>query len=175
MHFTIKSTTYIYLAILLFLVPLPWFSAWLIAVVFHEFCHWSAVRLCGGEVFQLTVGLGSANMDCSVLPDGKRLVCVLSGPVGGFLLLFLGRWLPRVAICSWILSVYNLLPLLPLDGGRALRILIRQDVVFCRTQKLLLALMTIAAAYFMFSLHFGTLPLVIVGVLWHKNRKRPCK
>lgn len=175
MRVNVKPNTYIYLVLLLFLVPIKWLAAWLLAVGFHELCHWVAVKLCGGEVYVLTVGIGGANMECSPLSNGKRLFAVLSGPIGGFALVLLGRWFPRTALCSWLLSVYNLLPLLPLDGGRALEILLGQRPAFAFIEKLILILMSMAALYGVIVLHFGVLPLTIMAGLWLKHRKSPCK
>ena len=175
MRVTVKPNTYIYLAVLVFLIPFPWLIGWLTAVIFHEFCHWLAVRLCGGTVHKLTVGLGGANMETGPMTERKRLLAVLSGPVGGAFLVFLGRWFPRLAICSWVLTVYNLLPLLPLDGGRALQILIKQNRIYTAVECAVLFCLTAVALYASFALGFGALPMLIVGILWLKNRKSPCK
>ena len=175
MLIAVKPNTYIYLVLLLFFVPFPWLTAWLAAAAFHEFCHWLAVRMLGGRICRLTVGLGGAVMESDPLTAGKNLFSVLCGPVGGFLLVLLGRWLPRVAICSWVLSVYNLLPLLPLDGGRALRILVRDEKHFLVAEKVILLLLTATAICVTFVLRIGIFPLCIVGILWLKNRNSPCK
>lgn len=174
-NITIKANTYVYLVILLLLIPIQWLFAWLVTMLFHELCHWIAVKLCGAQVYQLVIGIGGMDMESSPLSDGKRLFAVLSGPIGGFLLVFLGRWFPRVALCSWMLSMYNLLPLLPLDGGRALQIILRNKTAFFVVEKCILILLTFACAYVAFSLRLGVLPLAIVAGLWLKNRKRPCK
>jgi len=175
MKIVIKPNTYLYLAILLLLIPLPWLISWLIAVFFHEFCHWLGVKLGGGSVLQLTVGLSGANMESTAMSERQRLLAVLSGPAGGLLLLLLARWFPKIAICSWLLSMYNLLPVLPLDGGRALQILLRRDRVFCTVERVLLFCLTLLAVYSAFFLKFGILPIMIISILWLKNRKSPCK
>ena len=175
MEINVKTNTYIYLVLLLFLVPLPWLLAWLVAVAFHELCHWVAVKLCDGEIYRLTVGIGGANMESGMLQEWKSILAVLSGPVGGFALVLLGKWLPRVAVCSWLLSVYNLLPLLPLDGGRALQFLMGDTTYFYIAEKIFLCILSLAAVYAAIFLHLGVLPLAIVGGLWLKNRKTPCK
>ena len=174
MRVNVKPNTYIYLVLLMFLVPIKWLAAWLLAVSFHELCHWAAVKLCGGEIFELAVGIGGAKMECGPLTNGKRLLAVLSGPIGGLALVLLGRWLPRTALCSWLLSIYNLLPLRPLDGGRALEILLGQRPAFAFIEKLILILMSTAALYGAIILHFGLLPLAIMAGLWLKHRKSPC-
>lgn len=171
----VKDNTYIYLVILLFLVPTPWLIAWLTAVCFHEFCHWLSVRLSGGKVDSLTIGITGANMICQPLTNGKLFLSVLSGPIGGFLLVLTAKWFPRLALCSWVLSVYNLLPLLPLDGGRALQIVLKGHRCFYTIEKIVLIALSLCAAYLTVYLHFGVLPLAVIAGLWLKSRKSPCK
>ena len=175
LRLSIKPNTYFYLALLLFFVPLPWLAAWFIAVCSHELFHIVAVRLCGGEISRLDIGIGGMDMETSPLSERKRLIAILSGPAGGLLLVFLGRWLPKTALCSWMLSVYNLLPLLPLDGGRALEILLDEQPVFLIVEKVFLILLAVLALYSVMILKLGILPVAIVAVLWARNRKIPCK
>ena len=175
MQISVKANTYIYLAILLLIIPLPWVASWLIAVTFHELCHWLAVKLCRSEVYVLKIGIGGAEMQCGNMTQGCRLFSVLCGPVGGFLLVGLGRWLPKVAICSFCLSVYNFLPLLPLDGGRALCILMKDSKRFYTFEKMFLTLLVLMGIFCAFFLELGIFPLAFVIVLWLKKRKIPCK
>ncbi len=175
MSVSVKSNTYLYLAILLFLVPLPWLIAWLVAVIFHELSHCLAVRLCGGSVYQLTVSIGGADMQCSPMTDAKRVIAILSGPIGGLSLLAFYRLYPQLAICTWLLSAYNLLPLLPLDGGRVLQILMGNSIWFHRVQRVLMLILFALAGYTFLWLRLGPLPLIIVGILFFKYRKTPCK
>lgn len=175
MQITVKPNTYIFIAVLLLLVPLPWLAAWLSAIVVHEFCHWFAVQLCGGRIKRLCVGVAGADMQSSGLSERKYLFCILCGPIGGFLPILFGVWIPRIALCSWLLSVYNLLPVLPLDGGRALQILVNNETKFHRIETGVLVFITICAVYAAIFLRIGVLPVCIVGILWLKNRKIPCK
>ncbi len=171
----VDPRVYILIPILIFLVPLNWLAAWAIAVCFHEFCHLAVVKLCGGDIHNFSLGLGGANMVCVDLPDRAYLISILAGPVGGLMLVLLGRWLPRLAICSWVLSVYNLLPVLPLDGGRAMRIFIKKETVFRITQRITLITLSVLAGYVCFFTDFGPLPLAVAVSLWLKNIKIPCK
>ena len=175
MQVIIRPNTYVYLGILLLLIPLPWLTAWLLAMSFHELCHWGAVRLFGGRIYKLTIGMGGAVMESDTLSKGKALFSVLCGPLGGFFLVLLGRWIPRTAVCSWFLSVYNLLPLMPLDGGRLLRLLIGTDKTFFLIEKLMLCLLAACAVYVTLCWRLGIFPLIVVGFLWIKNRNSPCK
>ncbi len=175
MQLTVKSNTYIYLTILLFLVPLPWLTSWFIAACIHELCHYLAVRGCQGRVERLTISVGGAQMYSTPMSDVKRVICTLSGPVGGLLPVILYRTFPRVAICAWILSAYNLLPLLPLDGGHVLLILMSNSKWFSRMQTFLLAAFVLFGIYALVVMKIGILPLTIAVILFVKNRKTPCK
>lgn len=169
----IRPNTYIYMVLLLFLIPIKWILAWVFAAGFHEICHLIAVKACGGEIYSITVDLGGAKMECSPMSDKKRLFAVLSGPIGGLFPLLFARWIPRTALCCWFLSMYNLLPLLHLDGGRALEIFLGAKAVI--VQRLFLLALSIGAVYLSIVLRFGLLPVVIIALLWLKNRKSPCK
>lgn len=169
----VRPSTYIYLVILLFLVPIKWILAWMFAAGFHEICHLVAVKLSGGEIHRVIIGLSGAKIECSSLSKMKGLFAVLSGPIGGLLPLLFARWFPRTALCCWLLSVYNLLPLLHLDGGRAIEILLGSKAAVI--QRIFLILLSFGAMYISFVLHFGLLPLGIIAILWLKNRNTPCK
>lgn len=62
-------------------------------------------------------------METLPMSTGRELIAVLAGPAASLLLLSLVRVFPRVAICGLIQGIYNLLPIYPLDGGKALRCL----------------------------------------------------
>jgi len=173
--FKIDPRLCIMTCVLIFLVPLTWLLAWGAAVCFHELCHWIAVKLYGGNIPGISIGLGGANMECINLSDKAYLVSVLAGPAGGLALVLLGRWLPRLAICSWLLSVYNLLPILPLDGGQALRILIKNDTVFRILEQIAIIIISVLAACASIFMKLGLLPLIIAASVWVRSRKRPCK
>lgn len=108
-------------AFFILLLPAQWLLAGLAAATFHELCHYGMIRLCGGQVSELRIGGGGAVMVTDPLSSGKECLCALAGPAGGVLLLLAGRWIPRIAVCAAVQSVFNLLPLFPLDGGRAFR------------------------------------------------------
>ncbi len=174
MKFFISPYSYLFFTILLLTVPLPWLSAWLISVAIHECCHWLAVSLCGEKINSITVGIGGAEMECGNLSTYKRLFCILSGPILGMLPIFLQRYIPKIAVCCWILSLYNLLPIYPLDGGRALQI-VMQPHTFYYSQIVFLCMITAFSIYTAFFLNLGILPIFITCGLWIKSRNTPCK
>ena len=175
MHILIKPNTYIFLTILLFTIPLTWISSWIIAILFHEFCHYIAVILCRGKIHSLKIGLLGAEMQCSNMSDACQVIVVLGGPIGGLFLACLGRYCPRIALCSFFLSIYNLIPLLPLDGGRVLYILFGNRKWFYYFEKNILVILFLCAIFSLFFLKLGLFPIAMVVILYLKYRKIPCK
>ena len=117
----ISGSFFILAALMLLILPLKWLLAAALAAAVHELFHYLALKLCRCKVLSLQVGTGGAVIETDCISRGKELFCALAGPVGGLTLLLFAKWLPRTAICALIQSAYNLLPLFPLDGGRALR------------------------------------------------------
>ena len=106
-------------AIAILILPLNWLLAGMLAAAIHELCHFLAVKAMGARVLGFRIAAGGAIIETSPMSPGRELLCVLSGPLGGLLLILVSWWVPRVAICGVLQSAYNMLPVYPLDGGRA--------------------------------------------------------
>ena len=115
---------YIFAAALLLIIPIRWILAAFLAALAHELGHYLAVRLLGGEISGGEITWRGARMEMFPMSPGRELLCILAGPAASFLLLCLARVFPRVAICGLIQGSYNMLPIAPLDGGRALHCLL---------------------------------------------------
>lgn len=171
-------------ALLVLILPLRWLGAAALAGLFHEFCHLAAVKLLGGRVTQVSLGLQGAVIVAQSRSKGRELVCILAGPLGGLLLLPLAGFLPRTAICSALISAYNLLPVYPLDGGRALRcasaLLLRPDHarILCSILELSChAGLLCVGFYASFVRRMGMLPMALALLILFRARSAniPCK
>ena len=108
-----------------------WFAALLPGVILHELGHAAALRLCGGEAASLRLEITGLCLD--ILPltsSAAEILCCLAGPAAGLLWIPLARTLPGVwwrksADAALVINLFNLLPALPLDGGKALELIAR--------------------------------------------------
>lgn len=109
------------LVLMVFLLPIQWLSAAMIAALFHECGHFLAVYLMGGTVHDIRLSGSGAMINASGLAPVPEVVCLLAGPLMGLLPALSIRIFPALALCSVIQTLYNLLPIYPLDGGRIMR------------------------------------------------------
>ena len=153
-------------ALLILVLPIQWLFAATMAAAFHELSHYVAVRLCNGRMQTLQIGGRGAQMRAEINSSAKELICTLAGSIGGLLLLFFVRYIPRIAICAAVHSLYNLLPFPQLDGGRALGIILRMihpanaKGIFIRLQQIFIAILWITAVWLSFFCRFGIMPLI---------------
>jgi len=108
---------------------------------------------------------------------------ILAGPAGSMLLLLLSRSAPKIAVCGLFHGLYNLLPVLPLDGGRLLQLLLYRfapmhaENVLLWTGRILCAGILILSVYASVVLSLGAIPpvLFLICILRLFPRKIPCK
>ncbi len=172
------------LAGMVLLLPLRWVLAFLIAAGFHEFCHWLAILLCSGRNSPVRFYSFGARMLLPSMKPWQEALCALAGPVGGLVMGLLSDHIPRIAVCAAFQSLYNLLPIYPLDGGRAMQSIL--DIFFhpedsCKISQcvgIMAAAGLLAIGFYaLVWLDLGPIPLLTGTVLLLRIifSKTPCK
>ena len=99
----------------------------LLAAVLHELGHLLVLRMVGAKIKGISIGILGAVMeaDTHCLSYGQELAAVLAGPLMNLLTAFICGTVgadPVFVGASAVLCGFNLLPMRPLDGGRALQL-----------------------------------------------------
>lgn len=174
---------YLFAALLLLVLPLDWCICAFAAAAFHEFCHLLVLWYFGGKLRWVKVGIGGAEICAELDGQVRNLLSILAGPAGSYLLLLFCHRFPKLALCAGIQGTFNLLPLLPLDGGRALECVLkilhieRSERVLGFAEWGTKLLVIVLAFTFSSRYSMGVLP-VFIGCVWIIKgmlRKRPCK
>lgn len=174
----------IYLAFSLLLLPFRWLLAWLLAVSLHELSHWLMLCAMKVKIYSVTFGANGAEIETEHMMNHRELLCALAGPLGSCILVIFIRIYPELAVCGILQSLYNFLPIYPLDGGRVLRclsgMLLNDEwstAVVLSVEWVVFAILFVVAVYCTFILKLGVVPLVLLCALFLKNKsiKIPCK
>lgn len=165
----------ILLCLLAYAASLKTALAFLLAAVFHELGHILAIRICGGRLQALAVGSCGAILSVADLSPAQELFCALLGPLFSFLLLPFGKFFPRLALFGLAQGIYNLLPVYPMDGGRALHCLLMlfltQETAWhiVRTVGILLSLISSGLCVWATVVcHYGVAPSLFAGIFLYR-------
>ena len=109
------------LGLMVLLFPLRILAAIALAAAIHELGHILSVLLCGGRIHRIRLHPGGAQILAAPLAPGQELLCILAGPGAGALTVLAWRVFPELAAAGLLQTVFNLLPLPNLDGGRMVR------------------------------------------------------
>lgn len=147
----------------------------LFSLLFHEMGHVLAARLMGMKI-----------RSCTILPYGgelqivnrqlatkqQRLIAALGGPLATAVLYLIGQFLTfpendQFVQIQFVLLAVNMLPILPLDGGQALAVLLESEQNKYQTRAIFTFYSFIAAtglAIFLGTYLPDSLPYVTVAV-----------
>jgi stage IV sporulation protein FB len=158
---------------------LIWIAIIFVSVLFHEFGHALTALLFGQNPRIELVALGGLTYhNGQKLPFWKQFFIVLDGPVFGFLLVIIatillqvpalsqgmiGSVLSLTRVVNLFWTVVNLLPVMPLDGGQLLRIILERIFGLKGFKYAILTSMIIAVAI---SLFFFLTHAFLVGALF---------
>ena len=169
---TIENSFYIFAATILLLVPLRLALAWIFAIVIHELCHYLALKAYMVPILSVSISAAGIKMDTEFMSGKQEFICAIAGPLGGLIVIFFARWLPCTAICALIHSLFNLIPIYPLDGGRSLRCILFRMFGQHNGEKIsiwigytILAVLLILALMLTIRFNMGILPVVLVMLI----------
>jgi Zn-dependent protease len=133
------------LAAFVFLGATQWtwkLTLWLVPVLlFHEGGHWLMMRVFkyrNVRMFFIPLFGAAVTGHHWNVPGWKKALVYLAGPLPGILvglglgiasIVYHNPWMNKAALLLLLLNGMNLLPILPMDGGRVL-----QDTIFCRNR-----------------------------------------
>ena len=175
------AAVFVWLSFLMLLLPLDWLLGALISAAFHEFCHILVLIVLGGKIRKASISLTGCVMESTVAEDWRAFFSILAGPIGSLLLVFCS--IPQIAVCGLIQGLYNLFPVMPLDGGRLLQIILSR---LCprHSERLILVIARVFCCFLLFLWFFVckvfqpglfSAIIVIVWILRFFPRKIPCK
>lgn len=161
------------------LLILPWnlVFTWILSVTVHEFCHYLALKMLRCEISGIKVGITGIKMSTEQLSPIKELICAAAGPMGGLLLFSGVRYYPILAIVALLHSMFNLIPLFPLDGGRIVHSLVciffnRSYLVNKVLDGVVILVLLGCAIYLTIKLSWGVVPLVALSLPVIRNSKK---
>lgn len=158
-------------AFLILTLPLKFLLTAALAALIHEACHGLAVQRMGGRILSVTIGAGGMVMEVTDLDAVGELFCALAGPVGSLLLACVP--VPGLALCGLVQGIFNLLPLMPMDGGRVLGILLELTVPKSRGRIQSIVEVLVCGLLLMGAWRLGTGAVILWMAL--VSRKFPCK
>ncbi len=163
----------VFLCAFYFFNPADSFFPFLIAAGLHELGHILTLRLLHHGIHRLKLTASGLILETGPLPYLHELFVSLSGPAVNFALLFVSaRRFPLFALVNLCLFLYNMLPIFPLDGGRALRAMLHlllEERPAQMLEMLICALCFVSILSFCIYLtcvwHAGLWPVMLAGML----------
>lgn len=168
----------------LLIVPVRWLIAWLLATVVHELFHLITMMILRVPIYEIQISISGVRIQTGYMSWWKELICTLAGPLGAFALMLFSRYFPYMAICATIQSVFNLLPIYPFDGGRAIKCVTEKLIGEYYALKVLLIVKAITLVLFVvFSVwlalytDIGVFSIILCSLLLIRTNiiNRPCK
>ncbi len=177
------------LTIILFAVGL-WFEFFNILAIsytitaIHEFAHILAAKMCGIKIDGVEIlpfGITMRMKEGCIRNTGDEIKIALAGPMSNFMIFYLtfgfyyGAFKDYIMTASIVMGLFNLIPVLPLDGGRILRALlvkreghIRGAAIAMRLTNILAVIIIICGLWVLYITKFN-FSFLLIGVFLAAN------
>lgn len=126
-RWVVSPSFYVFWAIFCLLDTQNVLPVFVVAAVIHELGHAAAIVCLGGRIACIRLhAAGAVIVQGKLLSDARECLVSLAGPAAGLLAAMIFAFLqhPMGAGANLVLSLFNILPILPLDGGAAVRSLL---------------------------------------------------
>ena len=117
----VEGGAWIVLGIGVLILPLRFLLGAILAAMVHELGHLTAMYFSGVPVEGFIVHPFGGRIQTGPLESGTEMICALAGPLAGALTIFAWKWFPEMALAGLVQTIFNLIPIYPLDGGRVVR------------------------------------------------------
>ena len=117
----VEGGVWIGLGIGVLFLPLRFLLGVLLAAMVHELGHLTAMYFTGVPVEGFIIHPFGARIQAGPMEPGTEILCALAGPMAGALTIFAWKWFPEMAVAGLVQTIFNLIPIYPLDGGRVAR------------------------------------------------------
>lgn len=129
MKIEIDFKSILILLILLFFSKLDMYIIFIISIIVHEFMHLLIGKLFGEKTKKIVIDLFGASLEFyeyNNIPKSSRILIFLAGPLSNFVIaicfyVIINDYKNKVILTNLILGIFNLIPIIPLDGGRILK------------------------------------------------------
>lgn len=150
--------------------------AFIAAVCAHELGHMAGILLFGGRIKSISLEVGGFSMDGAGLVSRiGEIFALISGPALGIILAAaclynnFGKYdyvFKAMGRISFWLSVYNLLPAMPLDGGRITERVLSERIGRDKTERILEVTGIISGVFTALTGAFSSKLILIGGGIW---------
>ncbi len=149
------------------------FAACVPAVLAHELGHITVLRYFGANIRKVSIKVYGAKIDyAGILRNGERTLALAAGPVAGAIYsiiayFLLGSFGKLSAGASLVMTVFNALPIIPLDGGEMIACLLPKEKA--HTVSLCFVVLLCAISLAVLKLYCAAAPLAVSAALLIMN------
>lgn len=130
MRFEIDRKILIVIIIFAIMKKIDIYFIYLISIIFHELMHYIFSRIIKADVNYIRLGIFGMSMDVAFIGKTnfiKKIIFYLAGPCFNFFVAFLFRNVNiKVAYLNLAIGIFNFLPIVPLDGGNIILVVLKR-------------------------------------------------